>query len=164
MVVSHMTAWLNLGSDQAAGNCATGGVLRSRRISVTPRLDTEDWSEGARVEATADKVRTDVRRQLFRHPSIGTVDHPSQHLSSCPVVSSGSPRCPEEEHRRDAECNVIGRFGYRQCLLRIMDCLGVSGSEGDQATHGSPAKFSYCVAENEAATPWEPFRVTRGFA
>ena len=39
-----------------------------------------------------------------------------------------------------------------------------SKGQGDQSTQGSPAKFSYCVAENEAATPWEPFRVTRGFA
>jgi len=26
----------------------------------------------------------------------------------------------------------------------------------DMATQGSPAKFSYCIAENEAASPWGP--------
>jgi hypothetical protein len=52
----------------------------------------------------------------------------------------------------------------RAVRLVLMNVGGGIPGEGDQATHGSPAKFSYCVAENEAATPWEPFRVTRGFA
>jgi len=52
----------------------------------------------------------------------------------------------------------------RAMRLVLMNVGGGIPGEGDQATHGSPAKFSYCVAENEAATPWEPFRVARGFA
>ena len=52
----------------------------------------------------------------------------------------------------------------RALRLVLMNVGGGIPGEGDQATHGSPAKFSYCVAENEAATPWEPFRVTRGFS
>ena len=52
----------------------------------------------------------------------------------------------------------------RAMRLVLINVGGGIPGEGDQATHGSPAKFSYCVAENEAATPWEPFRVTRGFA
>jgi hypothetical protein len=51
----------------------------------------------------------------------------------------------------------------RAMRLVLMNVGGGIPGHGDQATHGSPAKFSYCVAENEAATPWEPFRVTRGF-
>ena len=51
----------------------------------------------------------------------------------------------------------------RAMRLVLMNVGGAIPGQGDQATHGSPAKFSYCVAENEAATPWEPFRVTRGF-
>jgi hypothetical protein len=34
----------------------------------------------------------------------------------------------------------------------------------DMDTIGTPAKFSFCVAENEARTPWAPWRVQRGFA
>jgi hypothetical protein len=52
----------------------------------------------------------------------------------------------------------------RAMRLTLINVGGGVPGQGDQATHGSPAKFSYCVAENEAATPWEPFRVTRGFA
>ena len=51
----------------------------------------------------------------------------------------------------------------RAMRLVLMNVGGGIPGHGDQSTHGSPAKFSYCVAENEAATPWEPFRVTRGF-
>jgi hypothetical protein len=32
----------------------------------------------------------------------------------------------------------------------------------DRATHGSPAKFSFCVMENEEQNPWEPLHVERG--
>ena len=52
----------------------------------------------------------------------------------------------------------------RALRLVLINVGGAIPGQGDQSTHGSPAKFSYCVAENEAATPWEPFRVTRGFA
>ena len=34
---------------------------------------------------------------------------------------------------------------------------------GDMATAGTPAKFSFCVAENEAASPLEPLHVELGF-
>jgi hypothetical protein len=33
----------------------------------------------------------------------------------------------------------------------------------DRATHGYPAKFTFCAAENEEASPWEPLHVERGF-
>src|SRR5262245_4712840 len=51
----------------------------------------------------------------------------------------------------------------RAMRLVLINVGGGIPGHGDQSTHGSPAKFSYCVAENEAATPWEPFRVARGF-
>lgn len=33
----------------------------------------------------------------------------------------------------------------------------------DRSTHGFPGKYSFCAAENTAATPWDPFPVQRGF-
>lgn len=33
----------------------------------------------------------------------------------------------------------------------------------DLATHGQPGKISYCFAENEEESPWEPWHVYRGF-
>ncbi len=34
--------------------------------------------------------------------------------------------------------------------------------EMDRATHGYPGKYSFCCAENEADSPWEPLHVERG--
>jgi hypothetical protein len=34
----------------------------------------------------------------------------------------------------------------------------------DQSTLGHPGKYTYCIAENEAQSPWEPLHVERGFA
>jgi len=34
----------------------------------------------------------------------------------------------------------------------------------DKATHGQPAKYTFCFGENEEESPWEPFHVEYGFA
>jgi len=39
-----------------------------------------------------------------------------------------------------------------------------SQGAGDLATMGQPAKLGLCFAENEAASPWPPLHVERGFA
>ena len=59
-------------------------------------------------------------------------------------------------------------FRANACIGRAMRLVlrnvggGLPGA-GDHATQGTPAKFSYCFAENEAATPWAPYRVDAGF-
>ena len=40
---------------------------------------------------------------------------------------------------------------------------GIPG-KADKACHGQPGKFSFCIAENEERSPWEPFHVERGFS
>ena len=55
---------------------------------------------------------------------------------------------------------TIGRT-LRLVLLNCLDCRpGVL----DKSTQGWPGKYSLCFAENEAASPWEPLHVERGFA
>ncbi len=54
---------------------------------------------------------------------------------------------------------AIGR-----ALRLIMMNVGLSyPGISDMDTIGTPMKFSACVAENEEATPWEPWRVQQGF-
>jgi hypothetical protein len=55
---------------------------------------------------------------------------------------------------------AIGR-AVRFVLLNIG---GGRPGESDMATIGQPGKFTYCIAENEDANPWEPLHVERGFA
>ncbi|MBI3965505.1 MAG: hypothetical protein HY329_07705 [Chloroflexi bacterium] len=54
---------------------------------------------------------------------------------------------------------TIGR-----ALKLVLTNLGQSvPGDTDKATFGHPGKYTYCVAENEAASPWEPLHVERGF-
>jgi hypothetical protein len=54
---------------------------------------------------------------------------------------------------------VIGR-AIRFVLINIG---GARPGTVDRATHGQPGKYTYCLAENEEASPWEPLHVERGF-
>ncbi len=40
---------------------------------------------------------------------------------------------------------------------------GAAPTSLDRAALGHPGKLSFCIAENEEASPWEPFHVERGF-
>jgi hypothetical protein len=51
---------------------------------------------------------------------------------------------------RAIRLTAINAFGLRPHLL-------------DQATQGTPAKYSACIAENEEASPWPPLQVEHGF-
>lgn len=51
----------------------------------------------------------------------------------------------------------------RAMRLVLVNVGGAIPGVGDMATHGSPGKYSYCFAENEEASPWEPLRISLGF-
>jgi len=51
----------------------------------------------------------------------------------------------------------------RAIRLILMNVGGAWPGEGDMATQGQPGKYSYCIAENQAESPWEPLHVERGF-
>ncbi len=46
----------------------------------------------------------------------------------------------------------------RALRLILMNVGGAWPGRHDMATQGSPAKFSYCIAENEEASPWGPLQ------
>lgn len=53
---------------------------------------------------------------------------------------------------------TVGR-AVRLCLLHIG---GGRPGEGDFSTQGQPSKYAYCIAENQPATPWEPYSASQG--
>ncbi len=55
---------------------------------------------------------------------------------------------------------VIGR-ALRLVLLNLG---GGKPGEIDKATMGHPGKYTFCIAENEAVSPWPGLRAERGFA
>jgi hypothetical protein len=52
----------------------------------------------------------------------------------------------------------------RAIRLALLNIGGAIPALGDMSTFGSPAKYSYLVAENEAESPWEPLHVERGLS
>lgn len=51
----------------------------------------------------------------------------------------------------------------RAIRLLLVNVGGGTPGEMDRATHGHPGKYSFCIAENERNSPWEPLHVRRGF-
>jgi hypothetical protein len=51
----------------------------------------------------------------------------------------------------------------RAIRLILINIGGALPGELDLATHGQPGKYSFCIAENEETSPWEPLHVERGF-
>ena len=108
----------------------------------------------AAVEAAADPEFGLYSVQATTHPCAVTM------LVSGPIVNELGLNFAHGALGPGFRANAASGRALRLVLMNVGG--GIPG-HGDQSTHGSPAKFSYCIAENEAATPWEPFRVTRGF-
>lgn len=51
----------------------------------------------------------------------------------------------------------------RAVRLILQNIGGAVPGVTDRSTHGCPAKFSFCFAENEADSPWDPYHVRLGF-
>ncbi|MGH0033883.1 MAG: hypothetical protein ACQGVK_02505 [Myxococcota bacterium] len=45
----------------------------------------------------------------------------------------------------------------RAIRLMLLHIAGARPGDGDASTQGQPSKYSYCIAENEAASPWESY-------
>lgn len=51
----------------------------------------------------------------------------------------------------------------RTIRLIIMNAFGVRPHGLDQSCQSTPAKYTFCIAENEEESPWEPLHVEMGF-
>lgn len=52
----------------------------------------------------------------------------------------------------------------RAVRLILLNLGGATPGSVDKSTQGHPSKYTYCIAENQAVSPWEPLHVERGFA
>ncbi|MGD9891207.1 MAG: hypothetical protein AB7R89_26070 [Dehalococcoidia bacterium] len=50
----------------------------------------------------------------------------------------------------------------RALRLITMNVFGMQPGVTDRSTQGHPGKFTFCIAENEEASPWEPWHVESG--
>jgi hypothetical protein len=55
---------------------------------------------------------------------------------------------------------TIGR-AMRLITLNVLD---IRPHDLDQSTHGTPAKYTCCLGENEEESPWQPYHVDKGYA
>ncbi len=107
----------------------------------------------AGIEALADP--------LFNLDSVQATTHPVAPLLvvNGPLAREIGINAGYNAFGQGARANVtIGR-AIRLVLMNVGG--GIPGT-GDRATQGSPAKIAYCVAENEADSPWEPLHVEAG--
>ena len=51
----------------------------------------------------------------------------------------------------------------RAIRLILINLGGAVPGKTDMATQGMPGKYTFCIAENEEESPWEPLHVERGF-
>lgn len=59
-------------------------------------------------------------------------------------------------------CHANTTIGRAVRLVMLNIGGGVAGT-GDKATHGQPGKYTYCIAENEAVSPWPARHVEEGY-
>lgn len=74
-----------------------------------------------------------------------------------------------------AELGINSRYGAfgpgvranstigRAVRLALLNVGGAAPGVLDRSTQGQPSKYAFCIAENEAESPWEPLHVERGF-
>jgi len=69
----------------------------------------------------------------------------------------------------NGDCNAFGSGNRanatigRALRLILLNVGGGRPGDLDKSTLGHPGKYTYCVAENEAASPWAPYHVEKGF-
>lgn len=108
----------------------------------------------AAVEAIADEAFNLNGVQATTHVAapLSIVNGPVRR----PLAINSGANCFGQGSRANA---TIGR-AVRLCMVNIGG--GLPGLT-DKATFGHPGKYTYCVAENEEASPWEPLHVERGY-
>ena len=51
----------------------------------------------------------------------------------------------------------------RAMRLILLNVFGMQPGVTDRSTQGHPGKYAFCIAEDEEASPWEPWHVEQGF-
>ena len=113
------------------------------------------------VILAALKALSKVDREMALHVLMSTGSHASLLVVNGPIAKEiGINARAAMGPGRDNHVNLtIGR-SYTLCLKNIGQWYP---GQMDMDTVGSVRKFTVCVAENEEASPWEPFHVEKGY-
>ena len=89
------------------------------------------------------------------------------HMAAPLLVVNGPIR---DEIGMNGGCNVFGSGNRanatigRAIRLILLNVGGGFPGELDKSTLGQPGKYTFCIAENEEASPWVPYHVEQGYA
>jgi len=105
--------------------------------------------------------------QAVSEPEYGLAHRQTTTHSAAPLIIVNGPAVA----RLHINCGrgVFGP-GWRanatigRALRLVLVNVGGAGPSVDAAQTGHPGKYTFCIAEYEAANPWEPLHVERGFA
>ena len=88
------------------------------------------------------------------------------HMAAPLLVVNGPVR---KEIGLNSGANVFGSGSRanatigRAIRLVLLNVGGAWPGDLDKSTLGHPGKYTFCIAENEEASPWEPYHVERGY-
>jgi hypothetical protein len=107
----------------------------------------------AALDAVSDPKYGLSHRQTTTHPGAPLM------IVNGPIVQRLKINCGTGVFGPGWRANAtIGR-----ALRLILINIGGAGPGVDFSQMGQPGKFTYCIAEYEAANPWEPLHVERGY-
>lgn len=142
------------------------GTMPPRHGVVTPQiLAINAVMAGCRpayfpVVIAAVEALLDPAFNLF---AVQATTHP---CSPCVIVNGPIVRAIGLNGRYGAfgpGCRANATIG-RAIRLILLNVGGAAPGILDRSTQGQAAKYAFCVAENEAESPWEPLHVERGYA
>lgn len=103
-----------------------------------------------------------VGQEKFNLPAINATTHP---VAISTIING--PVSREIAVNSGVGClgpgNIANATIGRALRLSMINIAGAIPGIGDHATMGSAAKYSFCFAEAEEESPWEPLHVERGF-
>ena len=86
----------------------------------------------------------------------------------CPLIIVNGPAAKQLDINSGYNCFGQGWRANatigRAVKLALVNLGGAIPGEINKSTFGHPGAFTYCIAEDEEANPWEPFHVEEGFS
>jgi len=157
--INQMLADWSSNEDVPIGTIAPrGGEATVKKIAANAVM-AGCLPEHLPILIAATKAMIQERFNLY---AIQTTTHPATVLMliNGPLVHDLDFNC---SYNAMGQGNLSNAAVGRAVRLLLVNVGGAAPGVLDRATLGSPAKYAFCFAENEAENPWDPFHVERGF-
>lgn len=145
------------------GSEILGGIPERNRVITAEKLAINAVMAGclpeyAPVVFAAMEAMTDPRFGLHG-PATSTSGMAILLIVNGPIARSIGLNARDDAFGTGNRANAtIGRA----IRLALRNVFASRAGELDRSTLGTPAKYSFCIAENESDSPWEPLHVQRG--